>query len=74
MIQMIGRARHLAEVPLPPGKTLDGFNFDVVRMISKALVVAICAGDNWIGKSAVGSRRGRNTPAVGRPVSRISRF
>ena len=43
-------ARHLAEAQLPPGKTLDSFDLDVVPMISKALVLAICAGDSWIGK------------------------
>src|SRR5208337_2458476 len=43
-------ARHLAEAQLLPGKNLDSFDFDVVPMISKALVLAICAGDSWIGK------------------------
>jgi DNA replication protein DnaC len=43
-------ARHLAEAQLLPGKTLDAFDFDVVPTISKALVLAICAGDGWIGK------------------------
>lgn len=28
-------ARHLAEAHIPPGKTLDSFDFDVVRMISE---------------------------------------
>jgi hypothetical protein len=36
-------ARHLAEAQLLPGKTLDSFDFDVVPMISKARVMAICA-------------------------------
>ena len=45
-------ARHLAEAQLLPGKTLDSFDFDVVPMISKAHVLAICAGDSWIDKGA----------------------
>jgi DNA replication protein DnaC len=45
-------ARHLAEAQLLPGKTLDSFDFDVVPMISKAHVMAICAGDSWIDKGA----------------------
>src|SRR6195952_1906488 len=45
-------ARHLAEAQLLPGKTLDSFDFDVVPMISKARVMAICAGDSWIDKGA----------------------
>jgi hypothetical protein len=45
-------ARHLAEAQLLPGKTLDSFDFDVVPMISKAHVLAICAGDSWISQGA----------------------
>jgi DNA replication protein DnaC len=45
-------ARRLAEAQLLPGKTLDSFDFDVVPMISKAHVLAICAGDSWIDKGA----------------------
>ncbi len=45
-------ARHLAEAQLLPGKALDSFDFDVVPMVSKAHVLAICAGDNWIDKGA----------------------
>ena len=37
--------RHLGEAKLPPGKTLDSFAFDAVPMISRAQVMAICAGD-----------------------------
>jgi len=44
--------RHLAEARLPPGKTIDSFDFDVVPMISKAQVMAITAGDAWIAKGA----------------------
>jgi DNA replication protein DnaC len=44
--------RHLLEARLLPGKTLDSFDFDAVPMISKAHVMAICAGDSWIDKGA----------------------
>ena len=44
--------RHLGEARLPPGKTLDSFAFDTVPMISRAQVMAICAGDGWIEKGA----------------------
>jgi DNA replication protein DnaC len=44
--------RHLQEARLPPGKTLDGFDFDAVPMISKAQVMALAAGDAWIDKGA----------------------
>jgi DNA replication protein DnaC len=44
--------RHLAEARLPPGKSLDGFTFDAVPMISKALVTAMCSGDTWLEKGA----------------------
>ncbi|MBV8574777.1 MAG: hypothetical protein JOZ58_07025 [Acetobacteraceae bacterium] len=37
--------RHLAESRLPPGKTLDSFDFSVVPMISKAHFMALAAGD-----------------------------
>jgi len=45
-------ARHLVEAQLLPGKTLDSFDFSAVPMISKAHVLAICAGDSWINKGA----------------------
>ena len=44
--------RHLVEARLLPGKTLDSFEFEVVPMVSKAHVMAICAGDSWIDKGA----------------------
>ena len=44
--------RHLAEARLLPGKTLDSFDFEVVPMISKAHVMAVCAGDSWIDQGA----------------------
>lgn len=44
--------RHLEEARLPPGKTLDTFDFAAVPMLSKAQVTAIAAGDSWIEKGA----------------------
>ncbi len=44
--------RHLAEAQLPPGKTIDSFDFDAVPMVSKAKVMALAAGDAWIDKGA----------------------
>jgi DNA replication protein DnaC len=44
--------RHLGEARLPPDKTLDSFAFDAVPMISRAQVMAICAGDGWLEKGA----------------------
>ena len=44
--------RHLKEAKLPPGKTLDSFAFDAVPMVSKAQVMAICAGDGWLEQGA----------------------
>ncbi len=45
-------ARHLSEARLPPGKTLDAFDFDAVPMISKAQVQALAAGNAWLEKGA----------------------
>ncbi|MGG5890659.1 IS21-like element helper ATPase IstB [Falsiroseomonas sp. HC035] len=45
-------ARHLEEARLPPGKTLDSFDFDAVPMVSKAQVAALAAGDSWLEKGA----------------------
>ena len=42
----------LAEARLPPGKTLDTFDFETVPMLSKAQVMAITAGDSWLAKGA----------------------
>lgn len=44
--------RHLAEAHLPPGKTLDSFDFEAVPMTSKAQIVAMAAGDSWLAKGA----------------------
>jgi DNA replication protein DnaC len=50
--------RHLAEAKLLPGKTLDNFDFNAVPMVSKAQVMALCAGDEWL-------RNGSNALVVG---------
>jgi len=54
--------RHLAEARLPPGKTLDNFDFEAVPMVSKAQVTALAAGDGWLGKGATCSCSARPSP------------
>jgi len=44
--------RHLGEAKLLPGKTLDNFDFAAVPMVSKAQVMALCAGDSWLEQGA----------------------
>ena len=44
--------RHLAEARLPPGKTLDNFDFNAVPMVSKAQVNALTAADSWVNAGA----------------------
>jgi DNA replication protein DnaC len=44
--------RHLAEARLPPGKTIDTFDFEAVAVVSKARVMALAAGDAWLGMGA----------------------
>lgn len=44
--------RHLDEARLPPGKTLDSFDFAAVPMVSKAQIMALAAGDSWLEKGA----------------------
>jgi DNA replication protein DnaC len=44
--------RHLEEARLPPGKTIDTFDFTAVPMISKSQVQALAAGDAWLEKGA----------------------
>ncbi len=44
--------RHLAEARLPPGKTIDTFDFDAVPVVSKAQVMALAAGDAWLDRGA----------------------
>lgn len=54
--------RHLQEARLPPGKTLDAFDFAAVPTVSKAHIVALTAGDSWLEK-------GTNVLAFGPPGS-----
>lgn len=44
--------RHLTEARLPAGKTLEAFDFGLVPMVSKAQVMALAAGDAWLGKGS----------------------
>jgi len=44
--------RHLAEARLPPGKSLESFDFNAVPMVSKAQVTALTSGDRWLGEGA----------------------
>ena len=37
---------------MPPGKTLDTFDFNAVPMLSKAHVMALASGDTWLAKAA----------------------
>ncbi len=44
--------RHLEEARLPPGKTLDNFDFEAVPTLGKAQVMALGAGDSWLDNGA----------------------
>lgn len=44
--------RHLADARLPPGKTLDSFDFAAVPNLAKAHVMALAAGDAWLDNGA----------------------
>jgi len=44
--------RHLEEARLPPGKTLDSFDFTALPMISMAHIMALAAGDGWLDKGS----------------------
>jgi len=44
--------RHLTEARLPPAKSFDNFDFEAVPMVSKAQMMALAAGDSWLGKGA----------------------
>lgn len=41
-------ARNLQDARLPPGKSLESFDFQAVPMISKAQAQALAAGDAWL--------------------------
>ncbi len=61
--------RHLAEARLPPGKTLDSFDFDAVPMVSKAQVMALAAGDAWLKRAPTSCCSAR--PAAARAIWRL---
>ena len=44
--------RHRAEAKLPPGKTLETFDFTLVPAVSQARVRVLASGDVWLGKWA----------------------
>ena len=44
--------RHLGEARLPPGKTIDTFDFEAAPVVSKAQVMALAAGDAWLNQGA----------------------
>lgn len=44
--------RHLLEARLPPGKTLDSFDFAAVPMLSRAHIAALASGDSWLEKGS----------------------
>ena len=54
--------RHLADARLPPDKTLDGFDFTHVPMLSRARVTALASGDAWL-------KKGKNLLLFGPPGS-----
>jgi DNA replication protein DnaC len=41
-------ARHLLEARLPPGKTINSFDFAAVASLGRARVMALAEGDAWI--------------------------
>src|SRR5258708_9001104 len=73
---------HLPAARLPPGKTLDSFDFTAVPTVSKAQVMALAAGDEWLdsgthclcfgppgsGKSHLAAALGRALVETGRRV------
>ena len=44
--------RHMLEAKLPPGKSMASFDFAHVPLLSKAQIMALAAGDAWLGKGA----------------------
>lgn len=44
--------RNLSDAHLPPGKTIDTFEFDAVPRVSRAQIAALAAGDVWLEKGA----------------------
>lgn len=46
------KERHLNEARLPPGKSLESFEFAAVPTLSKARVHALAVGDGWLEQGA----------------------
>jgi DNA replication protein DnaC len=44
--------RNLGEAKLLAGKTLENFDFPALPMLSKAQILALCAGDHWLDNGA----------------------
>ena len=44
--------RRLREARLPTGQTLDSFDVSVVPTLSKAHMMALCAGDRWLDEGS----------------------
>ena len=72
--------RHLVDARLPPGKTLDSFDFTAVPTISKAQVMALAAGDAWLDKGThclcfgpPGSGKSHLAAALGRALVETGR-
>jgi DNA replication protein DnaC len=55
--------RHLAEARLPPGKTLDVFDFSLVPSLGKARIMALAEGDAWLSGGHNLLRSARQVPA-----------
>jgi DNA replication protein DnaC len=52
-LELAERAQqHLLAARLPPGKTLDSFDFATVPMVSHPHVSALASGDTWLAKGA----------------------
>lgn len=44
-------ARHIKESKLPPGKTIDRFDFSKAKSINGAQIEALCADTDWVKRS-----------------------
>lgn len=55
--------RHLNEAHLPAGKSLDNFDFNTVPMVSKAQVMALCAGGRGRQPDPLRPARGWQEPS-----------
>lgn len=44
--------RHIKESKLPPGKTLDTFNFDIAKSINAAQITALAENTSWVKQAS----------------------